>query len=101
MFVVFQFDINLLICNGNAVACAQCYIFQLTYVHCICVIDTLFDIDDTAGNSCFTRLTYGFTYRNNAIIAITSQDISLFYLAGIAKSGGVLSTRYIRIVTNG
>ena len=77
------------------------YAFELTYIDCICIIDTSFDIYDTASDTSFTRLPYRFTDRNNAIIAITRQDVSLFYLAGIAKSGRIFRTRNIRIVTNG
>ena len=94
-------NISITIGNSTVFECFCFYTFQLTYIHCICIIDTSFDIYDTASDTSFTRLPYRFTDRNNAIIAITRQDVSLFYLAGIAKSGRIFRTRNIRIVTNG
>ncbi len=94
-------NISITIGNSTVFECFCFYTFQLTYIHCIGIIDTRFDIYDTASDTSFTRLPYRFADGNDTVFAITRQDVSLFYPAGIAKSGRIFRTRNPRIVTNG
>ena len=72
------------VCNADMFAFLK--LRQLANISCIRCFNASFDVDDAARHSFFARLTHRFTDRNDTIVIIRLQDISLRHLTAITES---------------